>query len=183
MTATEYVILVDDDDKEIGIAPKLYAHEAALLHRAFSVFVYRNMIVNGNSQIEWLLQQRAHEKYHSPGLWTNTCCSHPKPKESVLAAAERRLQEEMGLSLSLAPCGQFKYKATFENGLVEHEIDHVFVGRAEPLTSIQANPSEVASYRWVETALLAKELKECPKLFTPWFQAAWEMAYCHLSFK
>jgi len=174
MTATEYVILVDDEDNSIGVAPKLYAHEHALLHRAFSVFIYRILAENGQKQ--WLLQQRALHKYHSPGLWTNTCCSHPKPDETILAAATRRLHEEMGIKASLTACGQFKYKAAFDNGLTEHEIDHVLVGAVKDDCVIAIDPLEVANYRWVETETLAKEIMEQPEQFTPWFQQAWELA-------
>lgn len=176
MTATEYVILVDEHDNIIGSAPKLYAHQQALLHRAFSIFVYRKTKNQDETRIEWLLQQRALEKYHSPGLWTNTCCSHPRPFEATDIAATRRLQEEMGLSLPLQQCGRFMYKAEFDNALTEHEIDYVFLGIATEDSAIKANPMEVADFRWVETSLLEKELIEQPLLFTPWFQAAFNIA-------
>lgn len=176
MTATEYVILVDENDAFLGTAPKLYAHEQALLHRAFSVFVYRMTLKNDEIGVEWLLQQRAAHKYHSPSSWTNTCCSHPRPDEETAHAAARRLQEEMGLSVPLTHVGQFKYKAVFDNGLTEHEIDHVFIGIAQENCHIQINPEEVASYRWVKTTTLEHELNEKPNEFTPWFQAAWQIA-------
>src|SRR5262249_52461597 len=118
MTATEYVILVDEENRQTGLAEKLEAHQKNLLHRAFSAFIFRR-----NSNIEVLLQQRALHKYHSPGLWTNTCCSHPRAGESILAAGKRRLQEEMGVTAELADLGWFQYNAHFENGLSEHEID------------------------------------------------------------
>jgi isopentenyl-diphosphate delta-isomerase type 1 len=162
MAATEQVILVDLDDKPLGTAEKLDAHRKGLCHRAFSVFIYRQL-----AEFEVLLQKRAKEKYHSGGLWTNTCCSHPRPGEETRAAAERRLLEEMGLRIALESTGQFHYIAHFENGLTENELDHVFVGE---LTNqeIRPNPSEVEDYRWVAVSDLRKEIAENPSLFTPW---------------
>ena len=118
----EQVILVDQQDREIGVAEKLEAHRKGKLHRAFSVFLF-------NAKDEMLLQQRAAEKYHSGGLWTNTCCSHPRPGEPTEAAARRRLREEMGISCNLNKAFDFIYRAEFDNGLIEHELDHVFIGR------------------------------------------------------
>lgn len=177
MTATEYVILVDENDQIIGKSPKIYAHQKALLHRAFSVFIYRIIeLSNGDCQIEWLLQQRAFDKYHSGGAWTNTCCSHPVPDEATSDAAVRRLEEEMGIHTDLQLAGTFQYQAPFANGLTEHEIDHVFVGKIEPNKKFQINPAEVAAFRFVETSELAKELAENPEKFSPWFKQAWEIA-------
>jgi isopentenyl-diphosphate delta-isomerase len=135
MTATEHVILVDEYDNPIGTAEKLEAHRESLCHRAFSVFILRNS--NG---LEVLLQQRAKHKYHSPLLWTNTCCSHPRPGEEVIAAGQRRLKEEMGLEIALKSLGSFHYIAHFDNGLTENEVDHVLVGywNQEP---IMPNPN------------------------------------------
>ncbi|MBS4064591.1 MAG: isopentenyl-diphosphate Delta-isomerase, partial [Chitinophagaceae bacterium] len=134
---TELVILVNEADEEIGFMEKMEAHEKALLHRAFSVFVF-------NSSGEMLLQQRASEKYHSANLWTNTCCSHPRPGESVAQAANRRLKEEMGFQTPLQKAFDFVYKAPFDNGLTEYEFDHVFIGTYEG--SIEMNPSEVQAH-------------------------------------
>ena len=117
----EEVVLVNEKDEAIGTMEKMAAHEKALLHRAFSVFVF-------NKNGDLLMQQRAHSKYHSGGLWTNTCCSHPRPGEHVADAANRRLQEEMGFTTSLNKAFDFTYKAAFDNGLTEHEFDHVFIG-------------------------------------------------------
>ena len=117
----EYVILVDQNDNKVGLMPKMMAHEKALLHRAFSVFIF-------NDNNELMLQQRALDKYHSPGLWTNTCCSHQRDHESNIEAGKRRLLEEMGFSVELKEVTSFIYKASFDNGLTEHEFDHILVG-------------------------------------------------------
>lgn len=171
MTATEYVILVDEQDHEIGHAEKIKAHQQNLLHRAFSVFIF-----NHEHQPAVLLQQRALSKYHSPGLWTNTCCSHPRPRETIIAAGNRRLYEELGLSLTLTDLGWFKYQADFSNGLSEHEIDHVLIGRMDSTHLIQPNPNEVHAIRWVSLSDLEKELVNNPQQFTPWFKQALQLA-------
>ena len=136
----ELVILVDQEDNKIGLMPKMEAHEKAMLHRAFSVFVF-------NKDNELMLQQRAMHKYHSPGLWTNTCCSHQRDGESNVEAGTRRLQEEMGFSTPLKETISFIYKAPFDNGLTEHELDHILVGNYEGEPSI--NEDEVASWKSV----------------------------------
>lgn len=161
----ELVILVDHDDRETGVMEKIQAHREALLHRAFSVFVF-------NSKGELMLQQRALGKYHSPGLWTNTCCSHPRPGEDTEAAAHRRLQEEMGFDCTLTKIFHFTYKAPFDNNLTEHEVDHVFVGFSDTLPVI--NPEEVESYRFATLDDISVEMAENPELFTVWFQIAFE---------
>ncbi len=161
----ELVILVDHDDRETGVMEKIQAHREALLHRAFSVFVF-------NSKGELMLQQRALGKYHSPGLWTNTCCSHPRPGEDTEAAAHRRLQEEMGFDCTLTKIFHFTYKAPFDNKLTEHEVDHVFVGFSDTLPVI--NPEEVESYRFATLDDISVEMAENPELFTVWFQIAFE---------
>lgn len=161
----ELVILVDQDDRETGVMEKIQAHREALLHRAFSVFVF-------NSKGELMLQQRALGKYHSPGLWTNTCCSHPRPGEETEAAAHRRLQEEMGFDCTLTKIFHFTYKAPFDNKLTEHEVDHVFVGFSDTLPVI--NPEEVESYRFATLDDISVEMAENPELFTVWFQIAFE---------
>lgn len=170
MTATEYVelvVLVDDEDKDIGVAEKLLAHEKNLLHRAFSAFVVRR-----TPEVQLLLQQRALNKYHSPGLWTNTCCSHPRPGEDIIAAGQRRLQEELGISLALQNLGWFHYNAHFPNGLSENEIDHVLVGTATADIVVKPNPEEVHAYRWISVEALEKEIALQPEQFTPWLEKA-----------
>ena len=157
----EEVILVDENDNEIGLMEKMEAHEKALLHRAFSVFVF-------NKKGELLLQQRALHKYHSGGLWTNTCCSHPRKGEEVIQSAHRRLMEEMGFDCELELKHKFIYKAPFTNGLTEHELDYIFTGEYE--VAPNPNPDEVASYRWIEMAQLQKEIEEHPENFTVWFR-------------
>lgn len=166
MTATEQVILVDENDNPTGIAEKLAAHRAALCHRAFSIFIFRD-----TSAQELLLQKRAPHKYHSPALWTNTCCSHPRPSESVLDAGKRRLQEEMGIETELKSVGYFHYIAHFPNGLTENEVDHVLVGFLTQ-ADFQVNPEEVADYRWMTLAALRQELAATPEQFTPWLEQA-----------
>ncbi len=157
----EEVILVDENDNEIGLMEKMEAHEKALLHRAFSVFVF-------NKKGELLLQQRALHKYHSGGLWTNTCCSHPRKGEEVIQSAHRRLMEEMGFDCELELKHKFIYKAPFTNGLTEHELDYIFTGEYE--VAPNPNPDEVASFRWIEMAQLQKEIEEHPENFTVWFR-------------
>ncbi len=164
MTATEYIVLVDKDDRETGTSEKLAAHEKNLLHRAFSVFIFR--------ENELLLQQRAAGKYHCPGLWTNTCCSHPRPGEDVVAAGERRLSEEFGFRASLKDLGWFHYNAHFDNGLSENEIDHVLIGNIDDGTHPTPNPEEIQAFRWVTINDLEKELLAHPERFTPWLQRA-----------
>lgn len=157
----EHVILVDERDNEIGQMEKLAAHESGDLHRALSVFLF-------NSKGELLLQQRAWAKYHSPGLWTNTCCSHPRPGESSKDAAIRRLQEEMGMSCEIEKAFDFIYRAEFENGLIEHELDHVFIGSTDELPTI--NPEEVESWRYVSKESLIADIANNPDNYTVWFK-------------
>ncbi len=166
MTATEHVILVDKDDKETGIAEKIEAHKQNLCHRAFSIFIFRKQ-----PELELLLQKRADNKYHSAGLWTNTCCSHPRPGESILQSGKRRLQEEMGISAHLISLGWFHYIAPFENGLTENEVDHVLVGTLEQEEFIP-NPNEVKDYKWISLPDLTKEIMQHPQDFTPWLSLA-----------
>jgi isopentenyl-diphosphate delta-isomerase len=166
------VILVDTQDQPIGTAPKMYAHEAALLHRAFSVFVF-------NSRNELMLQQRAMTKYHSGGLWTNTCCSHPAPGETTEQAAHRRLQEELGFDCALDYGFGFVYRTDFENGLSEHEYDHVFFGRFEG--DFELNAEEVADIRWISLAELDHWMDRQPQDFTFWFKHIYERVKEHLA--
>lgn len=163
MTATEQVILVDENDNPTGTAEKMAAHRDALCHRAFSVFIFR--------QQELLLQQRAAHKYHSPGLWTNTCCSHPRPGEDILQAGQRRLQEEMGIEARLKSAGRFHYIAHFDNGLTENEVDHVLIGFISD-EAFEVNPDEVQDYRFVRLAELKQEIDRSPEKFTPWLRQA-----------
>lgn len=165
---TEYVILVDENDQPIGQQEKLKAHELAQCHRAFSVFIYRK---NTNNEIEILLQQRHREKYHCGGLWTNSCCGHPRPGETTLEAATRRLFEEMGIHSELKEVGVFHYIAPFENGLTENEIDHVFIGTMQN-KNIFPHPEEIHAHRWITLDHLNLELKAHPRQFTPWLQQA-----------
>ena len=161
----EKVILVDTSDNFLGLMPKLEAHEKGVLHRAFSIFIF-------NDKQELLLQQRALGKYHSPGLWTNTCCSHPRSQETVLQAATRRLQEEMGFTTALTQKGSFIYKADFPNGLIEHEYDHIVTGIYNQAPVI--NPHEVHDWKWVSLADLEKNMQQYPQQYTPWFRIIFE---------
>ena len=156
----EYVVLVDEQDNPIGKMEKQQAHIEGLLHRAFSIFIF-------NSENKLLLQKRASSKYHCGGLWTNSCCSHPRENENIQDAANRRLAEEMGMQCSLKPIFTFMYKAEFDNGLIEHEFDHVFFGESDQNPKI--NPEEVESYRYIAMEDLQQEVKEFPQNFTPWF--------------
>lgn len=157
----EQVILVDADDNAIGVGEKLQVHREGKLHRAFSVFVF-------NRAGQWLLQQRAPGKYHSPGCWSNACCSHPRPGEGLCEAARRRLQEELGFSCTVEPQFHFIYQAEMEGGLIEHELDHVLTAVYEG--EIVPNASEVAAYRWLEWQTLQQELQQQPERFTVWFR-------------
>jgi len=174
---TEHVVLVDEQDQVLGTEEKMKAHELALLHRAFSVFVYRKTKdkISGEELIEFLLQQRHVEKYHCGGLWTNTCCSHPRLNETVREGAERRLKEEMSLVLSLTAVGAFQYKASFENGLTEHEFDHVFIGEYDGVQVIILDPQEVQDYRWISVNELIQELSLHSEQYTPWFKPAFHL--------
>ena len=157
----EYVVLVNEQDQVLGQLEKIEAHELGLLHRAFSVLLF-------NDRGELLLQQRAAHKYHSPLLWTNTCCSHQRPNETTLMAAERRLKEEMGMSAPMQTAFKFQYKATLDQGLTEHELDHVLFGYTNQDPNI--NPEEVAAFRWVSMDQLLQELQSKRDSFTIWFQ-------------
>lgn len=157
----EQVVLVNELDQEIGLMEKMEAHEKALLHRAFSVFVF-------NDQGALLLQQRAFSKYHSGGLWTNTCCSHPRPNETVLDAANRRLVEEMGFNTKLDKIFDFVYQASFSNGLTEHEFDHVFIGHYNGAITPDPNEVHAYEYRTMESIQASLDAKE--GLFTAWFE-------------
>ncbi|EHQ29118.1 Isopentenyl-diphosphate Delta-isomerase [Mucilaginibacter paludis DSM 18603] len=158
-------MLVNANNKVVGTMDKLAAHRSGMLHRAFSVFIF-------NNAGELLLQQRAFEKYHSGGLWTNTCCSHPRLGEVTVDAAHRRLKEEMGMWCELTELFQFTYRHEFENSLIEHEYDHVFMGVSNQLP--EPDPSEVAGFKYVDTELLALKLVEKPEDYTPWFKLCFD---------
>ncbi|MEJ6981180.1 isopentenyl-diphosphate Delta-isomerase [Pedobacter sp. P351] len=164
--ARSYVILVDENDQQTGVMEKILAHQKGLLHRAFSIF-----IINNNQ--EMLLQKRASSKYHSPGLWTNACCSHPAPDESTIEAANRRLPEEMGFNCPLTEIGAFTYRAEFENGLTEFEFDHVFVGTHN--AAVIPNPEEVDEYKWLSLSEIDKLIENDENQFTVWFKLAYPL--------
>lgn len=161
----EYVILVDENDHQIGIEEKIKAHEQAKLHRAFSIFIF-------NAKGEMLLQQRACDKYHSGCLWTNATCSHPRPGEDLEQAAHRRLQEEMGFDTELKKAFHFIYKAEFDHGLTEHEFDHVFIGQYDG--PIKLNVQEADDFKWIDLKTLQQDLNDNPADFTVWFKIAFE---------
>ncbi|MFC4721076.1 isopentenyl-diphosphate Delta-isomerase [Geojedonia litorea] len=168
----EQVILVDENDEKIGLMPKMEAHEKALLHRAFSVFVF-------NDNNELMLQQRASHKYHSPGLWTNTCCSHQRDGESNIEAGKRRLQEEMGFVTELTEIMSFIYKAPFDNGLTEHEFDHVMIGTYNKDPKI--NFDEVASWKWMPLEEVKNDIEMSPEHYTAWFKIIFDKFYQHIN--
>ena len=161
MLIKEDVVLVDENDVEIGVMEKMEAHEKGLLHRAFSVFIF-------NSKNEMLLQKRADGKYHSSGLWTNTCCSHPRKGESLQAAAHRRLGEEMGMECELEHVHQFIYKAALDKGLTEHELDHVFFGRTNVSPII--NKEEAQDYGYFTLSEIENSIEKAPDNYTIWFK-------------
>ncbi|KSA11876.1 MAG: isopentenyl-diphosphate Delta-isomerase [Maribacter dokdonensis] len=167
----EQVILVNQDNEQIGTMPKMEAHEKAVLHRAFSVF-----IVNDNGDI--MLQQRAASKYHSPLLWTNTCCSHQRVGESNIEAGKRRLQEEMGFQAELKELFSFIYKAPFDNGLTEHEYDHVMLGSFNSEPNI--NPDEVEAWKWMSPEAVKEDISKNPNDYTAWFKIIFDKFYEHL---
>lgn len=158
---TEEVILVDQDDNPIGTMEKLEAHQKGVLHRAFSVFIF-------NTKNELLLQQRALDKYHSAGLWSNTCCSHPRPDEAPLQAAKRRLNEEMGINSELTFISKFLYKTRFNNGLFEHELDYIYIGTSDTLPII--NTEEVKDFRYAPLQQIKADLQSNPAHYTAWFK-------------
>lgn len=168
----EKVILVNENDEQIGLMPKMEAHEKALLHRAFSVFIF-------NDKNELMLQQRALSKYHSPGLWTNTCCSHQRDGESNIQAGKRRLQEEMGFVVDLKETISFMYKAPFDNGLTEHEYDHVMLGSYNDAPII--NPDEVANWKWMPLEDVKLDILARPEMYTEWFKVIFDKFYEHIN--
>jgi isopentenyl-diphosphate delta-isomerase len=163
--------LVDENDVETGLMGKTEAHEKGLLHRAVSVCIV-------NSEGEWLLQRRALNKYHSAGLWTNTCCSHPLPGESSVDAAKRRLFEEMGLTCDLVPLFNFTYREILENGLIEHELDYVFLGIADDIPVI--NDLEVAEFKYFNYREMEIDIKTNPENYTIWFRKIFKQVNQHI---
>jgi len=157
----ELVILVDEQDREIGLMEKMQAHREARLHRAFSIFLF-------NSKGEMLLQQRAHHKYHSGGLWTNTCCSHPRAGESLKQAADRRLVEEMGMEADMEPIFSFIYRAKLDQGLTEYELDHVLFGNSDAAPEL--NAEEVADWKYMAPQDVKADVAANPERYTEWFK-------------
>lgn len=168
----ELVVLVNEMDQKIGLMPKMEAHEKAVLHRAFSVFVM-------NKQGQTMLQQRAAHKYHSPLLWTNTCCSHQRDGEDNIQAGKRRLEEEMGFSTELKELFSFIYKAPFDNGLTEHELDHVMIGYFENEPKI--NSDEVADWKWMYPKEIKEDISQNPDAYTAWFKIIFDKFYHHIT--
>ena len=167
----EQVVLVNEQDEPVGVMNKMEAHEKAVLHRAFSVFVL-------NDKNEVMLQQRAHHKYHSPLLWTNTCCSHQRAGETNIEAGKRRLSEEMGFVVELKELFHFIYKAPFDNGLTEHELDHVMIGYSNQTPVI--NPEEVESWKWMTIEAIKEDMILHPELYTVWFKIIFDKFYYYL---
>lgn len=166
------VILVDENDVPTGTMEKMEVHEKALLHRAFSVFIF-------NSEGEMLLQQRAATKYHSPMLWTNTCCSHPAPGQDITYAAAKRLKEEMGFTTQLEKAFEFIYKAPFDNGLTEYEYDHVFIGVYDGV--IIPDVDEVNWYQYQSTEIIQSDLQLYPEKYSEWFKIAFPKLQAYLA--
>ena len=179
MTEEDKIILVNEHDDMVGVMDKMEAHRQGLLHRAFSVFIF-------NSKGEMLLQQRALSKYHSGGLWTNACCSHPLPGEKTLDAAQRRLMEELGFETPIEKIFDFTYRAEFDNGFTEHEFDHVYAGEYEG--KLNVNPDEVSDFCYKEIGEIKNMLQTYPQKFTAWFHLAfptveewWSKRYQNIS--
>jgi len=162
---TNYVILVDEQDHPLGVMEKMEAHEKGLLHRAFSVLVF-------NQAGELLLQRRAFGKYHSEGLWTNTCCSHPYPDEDIITAGKRRLKEEMGFECEIHEVFSFIYKAKLDKGLTEYELDHVLIGFSDETPHL--NLEEASAFKWLSIPKIKEEMQLFPEQFTAWFRILME---------
>lgn len=165
VVAMEHVILVDKNNKKVGVEEKISAHKKGLLHRAFSIFVF-------NSKGELLIQQRAKKKYHCGGLWSNTVCSHPKPHENYQQAVHRRLKEEMGFDCPLKKAFSFTYKARFPNGMIENEYDSVFIGRFNGKP--KPNPEEIMNHKWISVKKLKSDISRNPNKYTVWLKIALE---------
>lgn len=167
----KFILEVDTSDTPVGLIEKKEAHVKGILHRAFSIFIFRKV----GSSYQLLIQQRAFGKYHSGGLWTNTCCSHADPNVAVEKTAEIRLQTEMGFTCPLSYLGSFYYKADVGNGMTEHEIDHVFAAFCDPI-DIHPDPEEAHSFKWIDIDLLQKLLISKPREFTAWFPEAFKIS-------
>ena len=167
----EQVILVDEYDNPIGLMEKMQAHITPHLHRAFSIFVF-------NSKGELLMQQRAFSKYHSPGLWTNTCCSHPRENETIEEATSRRLMEEMGMKCDMKEAYTFIYQAPVGQGLTEHELDHVVIGHSDDTPII--NNEEVASWKYMSLTELESDIQQHPECYTEWFKITFQDLLSHI---
>lgn len=164
----EQVILIDDNDNQTGYCDKLEAHQKKLKHRAFSIFIF-------NDKKQLLLQKRALNKYHSPGLWTNTCCGHPRPGEPTVEAAQRRLQEEIGITCNLHKVFDFSYQIDFKNGLFENEFDHVYFGFSDAPFTI--NKEEASDWKFIDAATLQEDITQHPQKYTVWFKICLEIIY------
>jgi len=171
MSEKEYVVLVDVKDEPVGTMEKMEAHVKAVLHRAFSVFIF-------NEKGELMLQQRALSKYHTPGLWTNTCCSHPREGEKTDDAAHRRMVEEMGFDCDFKEAFTFTYKADVGQGLTEHEFDHVFIGHSDKTPEI--NLEEVNDWKYMKLEDIKSDMKANPSSYTVWFRIAFDEVMEHL---
>jgi isopentenyl-diphosphate delta-isomerase len=172
MKMTEMVIIVDENDNELDIQEKIKAHKEGTLHRAFSVFVF-------NSKGEMLLQKRSINKYHSGGLWTNTCCSHPRPGEAIEDAAKRRLNEEMGFYCDLKEVFHFVYNVEFENGLTEHEFDHVFICNYDG--PVEIDPNDADDFKWMDLGSIREDIEQNPEYYTEWFKIGFDKLSDYLS--
>mgnify|MGYP000335882535 CR=1 FL=1 len=164
----EKLVLVDKNDNQIGLMPKMEAHQKGILHRAFSIFIF-------NSENQILLQKRSSNKYHSGGLWTNTCCSHPRDGENIIDAGIRRLSEEMGIKTELKKAFNFTYKAELENGLIEHEYDHVLIGEFNGSPIL--NKDEAEDWKWMSLEEIEKDINENQEDYTVWFVIAFDYFY------
>lgn len=170
------LVCVNEDDVQLCVKEKMEVHLLGLLHRAFSIFIFKK-ISDFNHHL--LIQKRSYSKYHTPGLWTNTCCGHASPVKDIQSSAKIRLKEEMGFNCELKPIGKFIYKSILDNGLIEHEIDHVFIGFVEKI-NISPNPVEVDSYRWTAIENILQEYQKNPSLFTPWFYPSLQLVINNL---
>lgn len=166
----QLVVLVDLNDNDLGTMEKMKAHYEGVLHRAFSIFIF-------NSKGELMIHQRALSKYHSPGLWTNTCCSHPQLNQEVINNAHTRLYEEMGFDCGFSEAFTFVYKAEVGQGLIEHEFDHVFIGISDQHPTI--NPDEVEAWKYMSMDNLRSDIENNPDLYTEWFKIAFEEVSAH----
>ncbi len=167
---SDSVILVDENDEELGIMEKLDAHRKGALHRAFSIFIF-------NSKGEMLLQKRSSKKYHTANLWSNACCSHPQLDEEINTSLQRKLNQEMGFTCALNYAFRFTYRSELDNGLIEYEIDHIYVGKSDTIP--KPNPDEVCDWKYSAPAIIAQDMQRDPSKFTPWFKMLFEPVMEH----